>query len=545
MTQEAIFEVIDKDVCGRIGRIYTKHGKIETPAILPVVNPLKAIVRPNEIKSIGFDAIATNAYIVSRNVERLGGKRSIHETLGFNGPVMTDSGAYQLLTYGKVDVSPEEIIRFQEEVDSDIAVILDVPTGLTVDRDEALKSVEETLRRAKLCLSIRNNERGTLWVGPVQGGVHTDLVAYSSREISNLDYHIHALGSPVKLMEEYEYSTLVDMIVAAKTNMPLSRPLHLFGAGHPSMLALAVALGCDLFDTALYALFARSNRYVTPYWTFKLENLRELPCECPICSKISTRDLLEMPQEERERELALHNLYVLAREIKIIKQSISEGRLWELLENRCRSHPRLYLALRKLKDHEKLLEKCDPVTKGRLRGVFIYDDVSLSRPEVVRHRVRLLSRYKPPENRWLLLLPEPAKKPFHKDRWVKRLTNSLARCQAESRVHICFYTPSFGLVPIELDETHPLSQFESACGFVNGRGQIVGVLSEYLQSAPKSYDVVIIGAFNKLADLACDMKGACLKANRKVLLAYGSNYGELVRELLKLVKEIGQVDRTH
>ncbi|MDL5503268.1 MAG: tRNA-guanine transglycosylase, partial [Candidatus Methanoperedens sp.] len=105
------------------------------------------------------------------------------------------------------------------------------------------------------------------------------------------------------------------------------------------MFSLAVALGCDLFDSASYALYAKDGRYMTARGTYHIENLQYLPCSCPICSSLSVRELLE--SDKREELLARHNLYVTFEEIRVVKQAIQEGSLWELVENRCRAHPQL------------------------------------------------------------------------------------------------------------------------------------------------------------------------------------------------------------
>ena len=99
--------------------------------------------------------------------------------------------------------------------------------------------------------------------------------------MGKLPFQIHALGSPTEVMESYRYDVLADMILTAKKGLPVERPLHLFGAGHPAMFSLAVALGCDLFDSAAYALYARENRYMTENGTWRLEEMDYFPCCCP------------------------------------------------------------------------------------------------------------------------------------------------------------------------------------------------------------------------------------------------------------------------
>jgi len=409
---------------------------------------------------MGFKAIITNAYSLLRHRREEALSLGVHELLGYPGIVMTDSGAYQLLLYGEVEAQPDEIVEFQESIGSDIAVILDVPTGFKSSRAKAEETVKVTLDRAKR-LFEQPRKPGTLWVGPVQGGNWLDLVRLCSEELSKLPFHLYALGSPTKVMEQYMFDLLVDMIATAKQYLPPEKPFHLFGAGHPLMFPLAVALGCDTFDSASYAIYARQGRYMYEGGTLKLEDLEYLPCSCPVCSSLTAKELKTMERVEVEKALARHNLYVCLSEVKKIKQAIIEGRLWELLEVKARSHPSMMRALRKLTAYSKLLEKGTPLSKER--GLFFYDEASLYRPEVLRFKSRVKERVKPAkEASFLLLLPEAPTKPYGRDRRVQLLIKKLRRELGEDlkKLQVCFYAPPLGVVPIELDELYPASQHE-------------------------------------------------------------------------------------
>ena len=457
------FEIIERDLLARVGRLKTKSGKVETPVLLPVVNPNVQPIPPKEIlEKFGCKALITNAYILKKHFGEKAAEKDVHKLLEFEGVVMTDSGAYQILVYGDVEVSPEEIVRYQEAINTDIAVILDVPTGWDVKRENAEKTVEETLLRAKELWKIKKRD-DILWVGPVQGGKFTDLISKSAREVGELPFQIHALGSPTPVMEQYLFDMLVDMIMAAKMNLPVERPLHLFGAGHPFMFSLAIALGCDMFDSAAYAIYAREDRYLTEYGTFRLEKLNWLPCSCPVCTKYDAKSLKETPKKEREKLLAEHNLYVCFEEIRKIKQAIVEGRLWEHLEMRCQSHPALLQALKRIGKYAEFIERHSPIIKRS--GLFFFSHLDLNRPEIVRYRKRLAENYSPPkETKILVLLPQTREKPFHKSKEQKTFSKALKRKLGEKirLLHICTYAAPFGVVPNELDEVYPLSQNELA-----------------------------------------------------------------------------------
>lgn len=455
------FEVKDQGLLGRIGKLHTRSGSVETPLLFPVINPAVQLISPRRIREeFGFEALITNAYILKKHSHTQIGKNELRRFLDFDGPVMTDSGAYQILVYGDIEVKPREIVEYQEHIGSDIATILDIPTGWEVAEDQALHTVDETLKRAESFFDIKTRE-DILWVGPVQGGKYLDLVAKSAREIGKLAFQMHALGSPTEVMERYRFDVLVDMILTAKMHLPIERPLHLFGAGHPLMFALAVALGCDSFDSAAYSLYAREGRYLTETGTCRLNELDYFPCACQNCAKTSPKEIMEIPPEEAQVFLAEHNLYACGAELKRVKQAIRDGRLWEHLEMRAHGHPALFQALVELKRYGNFIEKHDPVTKKS--GLFFFTSVGLARPEILRYKERLASRYCPPSRaKILLLLPQTRRKPFHKLKALADIAENLQAPEHLKKVHVCFYGSPFSIVPIELDEVYPLSQHETA-----------------------------------------------------------------------------------
>jgi 7-cyano-7-deazaguanine tRNA-ribosyltransferase len=457
------FKLKHRDLLGRVGVLKTKSGNLETPLLFPVINPTSEVITPREMSErFGCQAVITNAYIIKRHLAKEAEEKGVHALLDFKGGIMTDSGAYQILQYGKIEASPEEIIRFQESIDTDIATILDVPTGWRVSRSHAEYTVNETIKRAKKLPETKTRD-DILWVGPIQGGEYLDLIEKSAREMGDLPFDIHALGSPTQVMEQYRFDLLVDMIMAAKTSLPPERPLHLFGAGHPLVFALAVALGCDFFDSAAYALYAREDRYMTEYGTMRLGEMEYFPCNCPACVGRTPKEVRDELAADRTRVLAMHNLYVCMAEINRVKQAIISGRLWEYLRRKSQSHPALFQALKRLSKYAAFLEEQTPLSKRS--GLFFFDSVDLIRPEVVRHTKKLENRYLPPKKaEFLFLLPQTVEKPFHKTREFRKILKILRKEISEKPeiVHFCFYAAPFGVVPIELDETYPLSQYEIA-----------------------------------------------------------------------------------
>ncbi|MBR9678207.1 MAG: tRNA guanosine(15) transglycosylase TgtA [Nanoarchaeota archaeon] len=367
-----LLELKARDAGGRICKAIINGKELETPAFLPVINPRIDTIPVKELKELGVQALITNAYFLLKNHEdEL--KKGVHDFLGFDGVVMLDSGAFQLMRYGSVNVTNRKIIEFQKKIKPDIGVILDVPVAKP-SREDFEHGVKETLKRAK---EWKKLGKGSVnWAGPVHGGPYEDLLKKSAVQMSKLGFDMYCVGSLVPAMEEYDFKRMVDQVITAKKNLPSNVLVHAFGAGHPMVMPLLALLGIDLFDSASYAIFAKENRYITERGTIKLKDLREFPCNCPSCFN-------KKPEDLKEPGLARHNLYVILAEVRRIKQAIHTGRLWELVLERAMVHPALLEATKHvLENHYEYFLDKDPLTK---RKAFFYaGEVSSYRPAIVR-----------------------------------------------------------------------------------------------------------------------------------------------------------------
>ncbi|NMX21425.1 tRNA guanosine(15) transglycosylase TgtA [ANME-1 cluster archaeon GoMg4] len=427
------FEIRHKDLMGRIGKLQTPHGSVETPTIMPVINPNLMSLKAADMKQYGAEMLITNAYIIyrKRNSREEVIKNGIHSLLRCEMPIMTDSGSYQLYEYKDVEVSNREILEFQQRIGSDVCVPLDIPTPPYANRERAEGDLDVTLRRMQEARSIIQDNP---LAGVVQGSTFLDLREESAKRVAELGFDVYAIGGVVPLLASYTFDKLVDIIVASKMNLPLNAPVHLFGAGHPMIFPLAVALGCDLFDSAAYALYAKGGRYITSDGTRKVDDLQYLPCSCPVCSSYSVKEV----QEDVDL-LAAHNLWVTFEEMRIVKQSIVERNLWELCERRCRAYPALLNGLKQMAKYSALIEKYDPATK---HPFFYLGESSAHRPEVLRYSSRL-------------------------DRFTLSgnvlITTNLKETditEEEQFDHVFFVKPPFGPYPIELEESYPVGQAE-------------------------------------------------------------------------------------
>ena len=443
-----MFEIIRRDGLARIGKFQTRSGTLETPALLPVVNPKICTVPPRDLyEEFGFGAIITNSYIIKNSPDLKARAQSIglHEMLDFPGVIMTDSGTFQSHMYGEVEATNEEMVEFQKSIGTDIGTVLDIFTEPFWTKEQTAESIEITLERTKKACEMKGD---MLINGVVQGSVYPDLREHCAKSMASMDVDVHPIGGVVPLMEQYRYLELVDVVMSSKKGLNPNRPVHLFGAGHPMVLALAVLMGCDLFDSASYAKFARDDRMMFIDGTYRLQDMQALDCNCPACRRLTLEALRKTDKKERERIIAKHNLYQIKDELALVKRYVREGRLWELAEIRCRAHPALLDALRRLEEHQQYMERYDPISRD---GALFYTGAETrGRPVFRRYADRLWKRYIPATEKAALFY-DSGNKPYSK-----------AMAADFDKARRAGYTPvvisPFGPVPAELDELYPIAQ---------------------------------------------------------------------------------------
>lgn len=446
------FEIKHRDAAGRIGRLTTKHGTITTPTLLPVINPNKLTISPRIMNSdFGVQAVITNAYIIHSHKELRDTAlaEGVHGLIDFDGPIMTDSGTFQSYMYGEIEMDPLSIVRFQRDIGSDIGTILDIFGTPDQSKEEAEDAVKRTVKRARLSVK----EKGKMYLAcPVQGSIYPSLRRTCAEQLGKLDADIHPIGGVVPLMENQQYRHLINCIIASKKGLPVNRPVHLFGAGHPLVFPLAVALGCDLFDSSAYIKYAKQNRLIFPWGTERIDDLYELPCPCPICSSYSLEELRSLPTKQREQLIAKHNLHVSMTELKNVRNAMMQGRLWELVEQRGSNNPFLQDALHEIHrpDHVCWLEQFEPVRKTR--GMFYTGNHTIQRPFFYRLHQRLMHWFDFPSD-LIVVLPEQ-EKPFS-----IAYMNDLVKIAKEFPNGSIIIDSSIGPVPLPLDEMYPFAQY--------------------------------------------------------------------------------------
>ncbi|HJY82637.1 MAG TPA: tRNA guanosine(34) transglycosylase Tgt [Candidatus Binatia bacterium] len=351
------FSVIQKDpnTQARLGSMSTAHGPVQTPAFMPVATQgtVKATT-PRELREIGAEIILANAYHLSLRpgaelVEQAGG---LHRFMGWDGPILTDSGGYQVFSLKELCqvseegvrfcshldgsahcLTPETVVRTQERLGVDIAMVLDECVPGLASYSEAARAGALTTRWAERALVAKTREDQALF-GIVQGGTFPDLREQSARALVSLEFPGYAVGG----LSVGEDPRLTHQLAAHTVQfLPETRPRYLMGVGTPEQLVRYVALGFDLFDCVLPTRNARNGTLFTH--TGKLNIRRaayandprpiEENCGCYTCRHFSRAYLrhLAVAGEILSAQLnTLHNLYFYQRLMRSMREALATGR---------------------------------------------------------------------------------------------------------------------------------------------------------------------------------------------------------------------------
>lgn len=369
----------------RAGLLHTAHGDVRTPAFVPLAT--KATVKglqPHEVSELGYDMVLGNTFHLMLDpghelIERFGG---LHGFMGWNGPIITDSGGFQVFSMGHGTVADEvkgrtpfggerqgrvlsieeDGVRFRSHIDgaewfmapetsmevqaalnSDIALVFDECTPFNVDRDYTARSTERTHRWLERCLTwhAEHGPPQQLVYGIVQGGVHQDLRVESAQAIAASAAPGIAIGGSLgadkpQMYEVVEWTTAV---------LPEEKPRHLLGIGDIDDLVRGVELGIDTFDCAMPTRLGRHGVALVPdpenRWRVDLTAARwkesDEPimegCPCPACAGGHPRGYLRYLMKSKEltglRLLTLHNLAFVSRVMQRLRTGIEQGTLAE------------------------------------------------------------------------------------------------------------------------------------------------------------------------------------------------------------------------
>jgi len=339
----------------RVGVLHTPHGEVPTPVFAPVgTQATVKTVSPRDLEELGVSLLLANTYHLylrpgAEVIAKVGG---LHSFMGWQGPILTDSGGFQIYSMehlremdddgvtfrSHVDGSehrftPEKAIAVQEQLGADIIIALDVCTPYPSDREHNRVALQRTHRWAERCLKAQTRSDQTLF-GVVQGGTFADLREESARQLASLDFPGYAIGGlsvgePKEIMHE--------MLEVTIPLLPEDRPRHLLGVGSPEDLFEGVARGIDVFDCALPTRVARNGTFLTRKGRINIRNAQysddpapvDEGCPCYTCQHFSRAYLrhLVMAKEILGLHLAtLHNLHFVLNVMEEIREAILEGR---------------------------------------------------------------------------------------------------------------------------------------------------------------------------------------------------------------------------
>lgn len=344
-----------RDGLARTGELTTRRGLVRTPAFMPVgtQGTVKGLL-PGEVADLGADMILANTYHLSLRpgAEVVAGLGGLHRFMAWDGPILTDSGGFQVFSLAglrKVDeegvsfrshldggllrLTPEEAVRAQENLGSDVMMMLDECPPAGAGRDYLERSLTRDARWAQRALAARTPGGGAL-MGIVQGGVHADLRRQSVELLGELEMDGYALGG-LSVGEAKE--AMMETIAATVPLLPADRPVYLMGVGEPADLVACAGLGVDLFDCVLPTRMARNGTLLTARGRLNIRNARyardpeplEEGCGCPTCqaySRAYLRHLFMAKELLAYRLNTLHNLYYILNLMAGLRRAIREGR---------------------------------------------------------------------------------------------------------------------------------------------------------------------------------------------------------------------------
>lgn len=343
------------DSAARVGTLTTPHGVVSTPAFMPVATQasVKALTS-DEVSALGAEIVLANTYHLMLRpgadvMRELGG---LHQFMRWPGPILTDSGGYQIYSLGhRVDVtdeavtfrshldgslhvlSPERAVAVQEALGADIIMALDHLTAQPADHAADEAALSRTLQWAARCREAKRRDDQALF-GIVQGGLHLDLRERAIRALEEIDFPGYGIGG---LSVGESKADMYAMLAALHPMLPTEKPRYLMGVGSPEDLLEAIGNGVDLFDCVLPTRLARHGALFVPTGRVNIRKAvyrtQEAPvdptCDCPTCANYSAAYLHHLCRSEEllyHRLATLHNLRFIFRLLEDARTAIREQR---------------------------------------------------------------------------------------------------------------------------------------------------------------------------------------------------------------------------
>ena len=353
------FEVRASDGSARLGHLDTAHGSVATPAFMPVgtAATVKAMA-PEAVRQTGAEMVLANTYhlMLQPTAERIAGLGGLHVFMNWPGPILTDSGGFQVMSLAKLrrlgesgvslrshldgsshELTPERAIEIQALLGSDIAMVLDECTPYPASEDEAAKSMRLSLRWAERCLAASRPAPGQGLFGIVQGSTYAELRAESAAGLMALGFEGYAIGG---LAVGEGQAEMFRVLEAGVPHLPADRPRYLMGVGKPADIVGAVGRGVDMFDCVLPTRSGRTGQAFTAHGALNIRNARhrddsrplEEACSCAACASYSRAYLHHLFRAKEmlgPMLLTEHNLTYYQRLMAGLRAAIEAGRFAE------------------------------------------------------------------------------------------------------------------------------------------------------------------------------------------------------------------------
>ena len=355
------FKLHASDGPARRGTLTLAHGTVETPAFMPVgtYGTVKAM-SPLELKDIGAHIVLGNTFHLwlRPGMEVIAAHGGLHRFMNWDGPILTDSGGFQVFSLGELRkiteegvkfqspvngdrcfLTPEESMRIQKVLNSDIVMIFDECTPYPADFHTAAESMRLSLRWAERSKKAHEGNPNALF-GIVQGGMHEPLRDESLRELENIGFDGYAIGG---LSVGEPKDDMLRILAHTAPRMPANKPRYLMGVGTPEDIVDAVSQGVDMFDCVMPTRNARNGWLFTRFGTVKIKNAQyrldttplDEACGCYTCRNF-TRAYLHHLHRLGEilgaRLNTIHNLHYYQELMQGIRRAIEEQRFTEFVQ---------------------------------------------------------------------------------------------------------------------------------------------------------------------------------------------------------------------
>ncbi len=350
------FELLNNDGLARRGRMLFERGTVQTPAFMPVgtYGAVKG-VSPEELRACGAEIILGNTFhlMLRPGTEVIAAHGDLHGFMHWDGPILTDSGGFQVFSLGamrkiteegvtfqspvngdKVFLDPETSMRVQRALGADIVMIFDECTPYPATFDEARASMELSLRWAARSRDAHGDSPAALF-GIIQGGVYSELREISLKGLQEIGFDGYALGGLSVGEPKPERMAILQRLLP---RMPADKPRYLMGVGTPQDIVEAVRLGVDMFDCVLPTRNARNGHLFVRGGEIRIRNSQyefdtrplDEQCGCYTCRHYSRAYLRHL---DKTREMlgarlnTIHNLYYYQELMRGLREAIAQGRL--------------------------------------------------------------------------------------------------------------------------------------------------------------------------------------------------------------------------